>query len=575
MLHSPKIEGRAPVTRTGGQLIVDCLVAHGVDTVFCVPGESYLTVLDALRDVQDKIRVIVGRHESSVANMAEAYGKVTGRPGICMVTRGPGASQAAIGMYTATQDCTPLIMFVGQVNRDKLGREASQEMDYKAFFSSTAKWVTEIIDPARAPEQISRAFHVAVNGRPGPVVVSIPEDMQNEVCTATRPAPYKLAGAAPTPQALDDMKAMLDDAEQPVLILGGSGWSQESVADIRRFAETFKLPVVSGFRRQDLFDNEHPNYAGNLGLGTDSAVLQLVRDADLILAVGERLGDMTTQGYKLINAPRPKQALIHAHAGAEELGQLYETELAINATVRDFAKAAAQLTSDPSSDRAAWVKRGHDAYIAFTTPPAERVGAVDMRHVVAELSARLPTNAVITNGAGLYTANVHRYHRYRDYGSQLAPMSGAMGYGFPAALAAKLVHPDRPVICYAGDGCFQMAVPELATAVQYNIGVIVVVIDNLSLGSIRLHQELHFPGRVVSTDLVNPDFVALAKAYGAYAERVEKTEDFEAAFARAQASGRPALLHFFQDVTADVSQAIGTLAMRGKSAPAPAPADAV
>ena len=302
-------------------------------------------------------------------------------------------------------------------------------------------------------------------------------------------------------------------------------------------------------------------------------MVQLVRDADLIVAVGERLGDMTTQGYKLINAPRPKQTLIHVHAGAEELGLLYETDLPINATVRDFAKAAAQLTSQPAGDRADWISKSHKAYLAFSTPPAEREGAVDSRHVIAELSARLPKDAVITNGAGLYTANVHRYHRYRNYTSQLAPMSGAMGYGFPAAIAAKFTHPERTVVCYAGDGCFQMALPELATAVMYKIAVIVVVIDNASLGSIRLHQEFHFPGRVVSTDLVNPDFVALAKAYGAYAEKVEKTEDFEAAFARAQASGLPALLTFHQDVEQDVKQALGTLAARAK--PAPVTADAV
>jgi acetolactate synthase-1/2/3 large subunit len=564
MLHSPQTKDCAPVTRTGGQIIVDCLVAHGVDTVFCMPGESFLAVLDALRDVQDKIRVIVGRHEASVANMAEAYGKLTGKPGICMVTRGPGSSQAAIGLYTATQDCSPLIMFVGQVNREKLGREASQEVDYKQYFSATTKWVTEIVDPAHAPEQISRAFHVAVNGRPGPVVVSIPEDMQNEVCTTTKPAHYKLAGAAPTADAIKEMIALLDGAERPLLILGGGGWSDESVADIRRFAENFKLPVVTGFRRQDLLDNEHPNYAGNLGLGTSPAALRMVHDADVLLVVGERLGDMTTQGYSLIEFPRPRQTLIHVHAGPEELGQLYETDLPINATARDFAKAAASLSSKPANDRTGWIAKGHDAYLAFSTPPAERVGAVDSRHLIAELSARLPTDAVITNGAGLYTANVHRYHRYRDYGTQLAPMSGAMGYGFPAALAAKIVYPERTVVCYAGDGCFQMAVPELATAVMYKIGVIVVVIDNSSLGSIRLHQELHFPGRVVSTDLVNPDFVALAKAYGAYAERVEKTEDFEAAFARAQASGLPALLTFHQDVMEDVGQALGALAKRGQ-----------
>ncbi|HWE45820.1 MAG TPA: thiamine pyrophosphate-binding protein [Caulobacteraceae bacterium] len=570
MLHSPQTEHRLPVTRTGGQLIVDCLVAHGVDTVFCVPGESYLTVLDALRDAP-AIRVIVGRHEASVANMAEAYGKVTGRPGVCFVTRGPGAAQGAIGLHTATQDCTPLIMFVGQVPRDKLGREASQEMDFRAFFGSTSKWVTEIVDPARAPEQISRAFHMAVNGRPGPVVISIPEDMQDEVCTALKPAPYKLASAAPSADALAELEAMVEGAERPLVILGGGGWSAQAVDEIRGFAETFNLPVVTGFRRQDLFDNTHPNYVGNIGLGTSPAVIDLVKRADLLLVVGERLGDMTTQGYTLIDFPRPRQKLIHIHPGPEELGVLYETDLPITATVRDFAKAAAALTPKSKVDRAEWIEGGHRAYLAFSTAPATDDGKLNAGRIIAELSDRLPADAVITNGAGLYTANVHRYHRYRTYGGQLAPLSGAMGYGFPAALTAKLMHPERTVVCYAGDGCFMMAAQELATAAMYGIAVIVVVIDNASYGSIRFHQEKYFPDRVIATDLVNPDFVALAKAYGAYAERVEDGEDFHAAFARAQASGLPALLTFRQDVVRDVNAALGKTANQAE----PAKADAI
>lgn len=546
--------------RTGGQLLVDCLVAHGVDTVFCVPGESYLTVLDALRDVQDRVKIIVGRHEASVGQMAEAYGKLTGKPGICFVTRGPGASHASIAVHTAFQDSTPLILFIGQVARDQRDREAFQEMDYRQFFSSTAKWVTEISDPLRIPELIGRAFHVAVNGRSGPVVVSLPEDMQNDLCPAITPAHYKLAGAAPTAAALADLQARVEAAERPLLILGGGGWSAESVADIRSFAEAFGLPAATGFRRQDLFDNTHPNYVGDIGIATDKALITTLYNSDLLVVIGERLGDITSAGYTLIDMPRPRQDLIHVHAGADELGSLYEGDLLINATARDFAKAAAGLSPTKTAERGAWIAQARRSYEAFSEPPITGHPKIDVARIIRELSERLPSNAVITNGAGLYTSFVHRYYQFRDYGSQLAPTSGAMGYGLPAAIAATVVNPDRPAVCFAGDGCFMMASQELATAVKYNLPLIVVVIDNSSYGSIRHHQEKYFPGRVVATDLVSPDFVALAKAYGAYAERVEATEDFAAAFDRARASGLPALLTFKQHISEVVDTSKGETA---------------
>ena len=555
LLQSLQKEERVPTQRTGGQLLVDCLLAHAVDTIFCVPGESFLTVLDALRDVQDKIRIIVGRHEASVANMAEAYGKLTGKPGICFVTRGPGASQGAVGIHTAFHDSTPLIMFVGQVTREQLGREAFQEMDYHHLFGKTAKWVTEIVDPGRVPELVSRAFHVAVNGRPGPVVISIPEDMQNEVCNSVTPAHYKHASCAPSAAALVQLQAMLESAQRPLLILGGGGWSSEALADMRHFAEAFGLPAVAGFRRQDLFDNTHPNYVGVLGLGTNPALVEMVKQADLLLVVGERLGDMTTDSYALIEFPRPVQQLIHVHAGAEELGILYEGDLLINASARDFAQAVAALNPTIPVERPAWISGGRRNYEKYSVPPSVGQPKIDVARIVREISERLPSNAIISNGAGLYTAFVHRYYQFRDFGSQLAPTSGAMGYGFPAALAAKVVYPDRPAVCFAGDGCFMMASQELATAVMYRLPVIVVVIDNSCYGSIRFHQEKYFPGRVVATDLASPDFVALAQSYGAYAERVETTADFGAAFERALASGLPALLTFKQDVM----EAIGSL----------------
>ncbi len=548
MLHTPTGDEHSVAQRTGGRLLVDCLLAHGVDTVFCVPGESYLTVLDALHDVPDRIRIIVGRHEANVANMAEAYGKLTGRPGICFVTRGPGATHASIALHTAHQDSTPMIMFVGQVSRHQIGRDAFQEADYHKLFNGTAKWVAEIVDPERLPELIGRAFHTAVNGQPGPVVLSLPEDMQDELCEAVPTAHYQLAGAAPTREALRTLREMIGAAERPLLILGGGGWSPEAVAGIRSFAEGCALPVATGFRRQDLFDNTLPNYVGDLGIGTNPALVAMLREADLLIAAGERLGDMTTAGYTLLDLPRTRQRLVQVSSGAELLGSLYEGDLLINATSRDFAAAVAGFTRDASPERTAWIATGREQYERFSVPPTQGHPRIDVAAIIAELSARLPADAVITNGAGLYTAFVHRYYQYRDYGSQLAPTSGAMGYGLPAAIAAKVVHPERPAVCFAGDGCFMMAVQELATAAMYGLAIIVVVIDNSSYGSIRHHQEKYFPGRVVATDLASPDFVMLARSFGAHAERVEATGDFAAAFERAQASGLPALLTFRQEI---------------------------
>ena len=539
----------SPAPRRAGELLVDCLLANEVDTVFCVPGESFLTVLDALHDVSDRIRIIVGRHEANVANMAEAYGKLTGKPGICFVTRGPGASHAAIALHTAAQDSTAMILFVGQVARDELSREAFQEMDYRRFFGGTAKWVTEIVDPGRVPEMMSRAFHVAINGRPGPVVVSLPEDMQNEPTSAPPPARAKRAACAPSAAALARLQTMLDDALRPLLILGGGGWSPEAVADIRRFAEAFALPVATGFRRQDLFDNRHANYVGDVGIATNPALIEMINRSDLLVVVGERLSSITSAGYELFDAPRPRQDFVHILPGAEDLGALYEADVLINASVPDFAQAAAALRPAAAHDRGAWISNGHQAYERFATPPTSGHPRIDVARIVRELSDRLPDDAVVTNGAGFYTAFVHRHFQFKAYGGQLAPTSGAMGYGLPAALAAKVVHPDRPAVCFAGDGCFLMAAQELATAAMYNLQVVVVVIDNASYGSIRGHQEKHFPGRVVATDLVSPDFVALARAYGAYAEEVFATEQFAAAFDRALASGKPALITFKQDVT--------------------------
>lgn len=544
MAHHPGAD--AANTRTGAQVLVDTLIEAGSNLAFCVPGESYLAALDAMHDVQDKFRMIVCRHEASATNMAEATGKLTGRPGICFVTRGPGSSHASIGIHTAQQDSTPLIVFVGQVSIGDLGREAFQEVDYVQMYGKFAKWAVQIDDAARIPEIVSHAFHVAVNGRPGPVVIAIPEDVLKHTCP-NPPAPrYTRAVAAPSRAAVAELESLIAASERPLLILGGGGWNADAVRQMQVFAEKHHLPATVGFRCQDLFDNTHPNYVGDLGLGIDAALAEMVKSSDLLIAVGERLGDASTKGYTLLDIPSPAQKLVHVHPSPEELGKVYRADMAIAATVADFAEAVADIKPG-SKTREKWIAEGRAAYDRKITPKPTGL-PLDVAQVVKYLRETLPDNAIIANGAGTYTGYVHRYYTFRSFKTQLAPTSGAMGYGFPAAIGAKLVHPDRPVVCFAGDGCFLMASQELATAIRYELPVIVVLVNNSSYGSIRMHQEREYPGRTFATNLNNPDFVALAKAYGAYAELVDKTEDFAAAFERATASGKPALLELQIDI---------------------------
>ncbi|MCV3242487.1 thiamine pyrophosphate-binding protein [Mesorhizobium sp. ZC-5] len=544
MAHHPGTD--AANTRTGAQVLVDTLIEAGSNLAFCVPGESYLAALDAMHDVQDKFRMIVCRHEASATNMAEATGKLTGRPGICFVTRGPGSSHASIGIHTAQQDSTPLIVFVGQVSIGDLGREAFQEVDYVQMYGKFAKWAVQIDDAARIPEIVSHAFHVAVNGRPGPVVIAIPEDVLKHACP-NPPAPrYTRAVAAPSRAAVAELESLIAASERPLLILGGGGWNADAVKQMQVFAEKHHLPATVGFRCQDLFDNTHPNYVGDLGLGIDAALAEMVKSSDLLIAVGERLGDASTKGYTLLDIPTPAQKLVHVHPSPEELGMVYRADMAIAATVADFAEAVADIKPGPRT-REKWIAEGRAAYDRKITPKPTGL-PLDVAQVVKYLRETLPDNAIIANGAGTYTGYVHRYYTFRSFKTQLAPTSGAMGYGFPAAIGAKLVHPDRPVVCFAGDGCFLMASQELATAIRYDLPVIVVLVNNSSYGSIRMHQEREYPGRTFATNLNNPDFVALAKAYGAYAELVDKTEDFAAAFERATASGKPALLELQIDI---------------------------
>jgi len=532
--------------RTGGQILVDQLLIHGVDHVFCVPGESYLAALDAFHGAASRIKLVVCRHEAGAANMAEAYGKLTGKPGICFVTRGPGATHASVGIHTAFQDSTPMILFVGQVARDQVEREAFQEVDYRRMFGPLAKWAAEIEDARRVPELVSQAFHRAVNGRPGPVVIALPEDMLTDRVAVADAGRYAPALAAPAPEDLVRFRALLAGAERPLMILGGGGWDAEAVADIRAFAEANELATGCSLRCQDLFDNSHRLYAGDVGIAINPKLADRVRESDLLIAVGPRLGEMTTSGYTLLDIPVPKQGLVHIHPGAEELGRVYQPVLAINSSMKAAAAALRRLAPVERPVWRDWVQGARADYLAHAKPGAN-AGKLQMGEIMAYLNDKLPPDAILANGAGNYSVWLHRFYRYRRFRTQLAPTSGAMGYGFPAAIAAKSAEPKRTVVCLAGDGCFLMTGQELATAMQYGIAVITIVVNNGMYGTIRMHQERHYPGHVVGTDLVNPDFAAYAKAFGAHGERVERTVDFAPAFERALAAGKPALIELRLD----------------------------
>ncbi|MDB5797963.1 MAG: thiamine pyrophosphate-binding protein [Paucimonas sp.] len=532
--------------RTGGEILVDALRIHGVKTAFCVPGESFLAVIDALYSARDDINLIVGRQEGGVAHMAEAYGKLTGEPGVCFVTRGPGATNAAIGIHTARQDSTPLIVFVGQVARDTVSREAWQEIDYRQMYGGIAKWADQIDDVRRIPEFINRAFHIATAGRPGPVVLAIPEDMLTEMASVADTPRYQRVAYHPGPQAMTQLQQMLAGAKQPLVMLGGGGWSRQASEGIARFAENFGLPVICSFRRQDLFDNRHPNYAGEAGLGINPKLADRIRKADLILAIGPRLGETTTMAYTLLQVPKPAQRLVHVHLDPNELGHVYHANLAIHAGMAEFAGELAALPKPAATPWREWTAAACQDYVdnCKHTPVAR---GVDMGEVMQHLRETLPADSIITNGAGNYTIWVQRFYQYRGFRTQLAPSSGTMGYGVPAAIAAKLVHPERTVVCFAGDGCFLMNGQELATAVQYKLNIIFVVVNNGMYGSIRMHQEKEYPERVHATALTNPDFAALAQSYGALGMLCERTEDFAAAFEKARNAGKPALIEVRTD----------------------------
>lgn len=532
----------------GGHILVDALLRNGVDTVYCVPGESYLPVLDGLHDAA-AIRTIVTRHEGAASNMAEAYGKLTGRPGICFVTRGPGATHASNGVHTAMQDSTPMILFVGQIEGKFKGREAFQEVDYARMFGGLAKWATEIDSLERIPEIVAKAFSIAMSGRPGPVVIGLPEEVLFGSGAAPVAPAVRIAQAAPEPAALEELQALLTSAQKPLVVVGGTGWSADGLAALKRFVSANKLPVASSFRRQDLFDNRDPHYVGMLGLGVSPKLAERVKETDLLLVIGSRLSETVSNGYTLIESPVPKQPLVHVHPDPEELGRVYHAHLPILSSLSQFALALDELAPVLEKPWAAWTEAARADYVAHSTPPASHpdLAGVDLAHVVGHLSETLPDDAVITNGAGNYTVWVHRFYRYRRAATELAPTNGAMGYGFPAAIAAKLRNPSQTVVCFAGDGCFMMYPQELMTAVQYGAPLVVIVVNNGMLGTIRMHQEREYPNRVSATDLANPDFIAFARSFGAHAERVERTEDFPAAFERARDAGMPALIELRMD----------------------------
>jgi acetolactate synthase I/II/III large subunit len=549
-------------SRSGGEILIDQLSIHGVRDVFCVPGESYLAALDAF--YEGDIKLTVCRHESTAAMMAEAVGKMTGRPGICFVTRGPGASNASGGIHIAQQDSSPMIMFVGQVGRDMRDREAFQELDYRAVFGTMAKWATEIDDPARIPEIVSRAFHTACNGRPGPVVIALPEDMLTERIAVSDATRFEPVDTSPGQSEMSLLQDLLRSAKHPVVLIGGSRWSEQASASLMRFAERFALPVATTFRRGHLVDAMHPCYAGDFGIGPNPKLLARVKGADLVLLIGGRFSEMPSQSYSVFDIPEPQTKLVHVHPGADELGRVYHPHLAINATPTAFCAALDSLQPPKEIGWRGDSDAAHADFLAWGEKATMVPGAVNLGEIMVWLRDNLPADAIVTQGAGNFSGWVHRFYRVRKFGGLVGATSGSMGYGLPAALAMQTIHPGRTVVCVAGDGDFLMTGQDFATAVQYKLPVIVLVADNGIYGTIRMHQEREYPGRVVATDLRNPDFVAYALAFGGYGTVVEKSADFPAAFAAARASGKPSIIHLRIDPEA-ITPATTLSAIREKS----------
>ena len=548
--------------RSGGEVLVDQLIVQGVTNAFCVPGESYLAVLDALYLKRKDISLYVARQDGGAAFMAEAYGKATGEVGICFVTRGPGATNASIGVHTAFQDSTPMILFVGQVGGDMVDREAFQEIDYRRMFGQMTKWVAQIDRVERIPEYVARAFQVASSGRPGPVVLALPEDMLVEKVRVEDSERVKRVTHQPSMQSMQEVRSLLELSERPLVILGGGGWSESARRQIEMFAEKNHLPVGCSFRRQDLFDNRHPNYIGDIGIGINPKLASIVKESDLLLVVGARLGEMTTGGYALIEAPTPKQKLIHIHPGIEELGRVFQASVMINSNIEEAAEAL-NLLEPSESVSTDWLNKANKTYIKNIIPQPS-TGDVDLSELMIAMRELLPRDTVMTNGAGNFSGWIHRYWQYEDFRSQIAPTNGAMGYGVPAGVAAKIACPDKLVVSVSGDGCFLMNGQEIATAIQYNLKILFIVFDNGMYGTIRMHQERDYPSHVYGTALKNPDFAALAKAYGLHAETVTSTRDIRGAIKRCIDQNSASLIHIKVDPEAITTRTTLT-AIRNKA----------
>lgn len=532
--------------RTGGQVLVDQLRIHGVRHVFCVPGESYLAVLDALHDAD--IGLTVCRHEGGAAMMAEAWGKLTGHPAACFVTRGPGATNAMAGIHIAEHDSTPMLVFVGQIARGVRGRGALQELDYRSIFGPVTKWTAEIDDAARIPELVSRAVHLAISGRCGPVLLALPEDMLTEVVDVADAQAARAVEAHPGGGQMQALQAALERAERPLMILGGSRWTPNATRQLASFALVNDLPVAVSLRRQMLFPHDHPCYVGDLGYTVNPTLEAAARSADLLLLVGSRMSEVPSRGYTLIDIPVPRQTVVHVTPDVEELGKVYQAQLSICATPTALAARLSAISLPPSAGRRRQLESARLGYLAWRNPAGIRnPGALQMAEVMSQLQELLPADAIVCNGAGNYAGWIHRFHRFNGFGTQLAPTSGSMGYGVPAAIGALRVDPTRTVVAFAGDGCFMMNGQEFATAVQYRLPMIVVVVDNGMLGTIRMHQEREYPGRPIATSLRNPDFAAYARAFGGHGERVTTAAEFGPAFERARASGLPSILHLLLD----------------------------
>jgi acetolactate synthase I/II/III large subunit len=548
--------------RTGGEILVDQLAIHGVAHAFCVPGESYLAALDAFYD--RAVKLTICRHESAAAMAAEAIGKTTGRPGVCFVTRGPGATNASAGIHIARQDSSPMIVFVGQVARGMRERDAFQELDYRAVFGTMAKWATEIDDPARIPEIVARAFHTACQGRPGPVVIALPEDMLTERVVVPDAKAIEPAETWPGLTDMSRLQKMLWAAKRPVAIAGGSRWSEAATAALMRFAERFQLPLCTTFRRGHLFDALHPCYAGDLGIGPNPKLLARIKAADLVLTIGSRLGEMPSQSYTLFDIPEPQSRLVHVHPDPDELGRVYRPTLAINASPSAFCSALEGLQPPNDIPWHGESDTAHADYLAWTGQATPQPGAVNLGEIMVWLREHLPADAIITQGAGNFSGWVHRFYYVRKFNGLVGATSGSMGYGLPAALAMQTLHPDRTVVCMAGDGDFLMTGQDFATAVQYKLPLVVIVYDNGLYGTIRMHQEREYPGRVIATELHNPDFVAYALAFGGFGVKVEKTADFPAAFEAARKSGKPSIIQLKVDPEA-ITPGMTISAIREKS----------